>query len=76
MLEQLDWIADEIADSSRDAWVLPVGKLSDEEESRIIAQARADGKEEYRQLRADAKTLSPAAAERRRSKIAARDHFR
>jgi len=75
LLEQLDWIADEVSDWDGDAWVLPVGRLSEPEEARIVAQATADRAGEYERLEADAQRISPAAAERRRRKIAARDHF-
>jgi hypothetical protein len=79
LLEQLDWIADEIGDLGGDAWVLPVGTLPDAEEARIIEQARADRAEEYRQLERDAATAAGERArralDRRREKVIARDHF-
>ena len=34
--EQLDWIAEEITDQGGDAWVLPVGKLTKDEEARLV----------------------------------------
>lgn len=75
LLEQLDWIADEVGDLGGDAWVLPVGRLSEVEEARIVERARADRAEEYRRLEADSVAISSGAAGRRRRKIAARDHF-
>jgi hypothetical protein len=33
--EQMDWIAEEIADAGGDAWVLPVGQLPEGDEARI-----------------------------------------
>jgi hypothetical protein len=79
LLEQLDWIADEIGDLGGDAWVLPVGPLPDAEEARIIEQARADRAEEYQQLELEAATAdgdrARRALDRRREKVIARDHF-
>ena len=75
LLEQLDWIADEVSDAGGDAWVLPVGRLSEVEESRIVEASRAARAAEYRRLRAEARSISAAAAERRRLQIVARDHF-
>jgi hypothetical protein len=79
LLEQLDWIADEIGDLGGDAWVLPVGPLLEAEEARIVEQALADRAEEYRLLEAEA---GAAAGERARralgrklGKVVARDHF-
>jgi hypothetical protein len=43
--EQMDWIAEDISDWGGDAWVLPVGDLSQAEEKRIVelAARRASG---------------------------------
>lgn len=38
--EQLDWIAEGIADWGGDAWVLPVGQLPKHDESRIARLLR------------------------------------
>jgi ChrB-like protein len=47
LLEQLDWLAQGIEEHSGDAWVLPVGSLSEAEEKQIRNQMRADRAEEY-----------------------------
>jgi ChrB-like protein len=77
--EQLDWIADEVADLGGDAWVLPVGALPEGDESRIVSQALAERAEEYRRLEAQAATVggdrSRRALNRRLGKVVARDHF-
>jgi hypothetical protein len=41
--EQMDWIAEDIADWGGDAWVLPVGALPEADEARI--RRRATGKQ-------------------------------
>jgi hypothetical protein len=85
LLEQLDWIAEQVADDGGDAWVLPVGQLPERDESRIIAQAKADRAEEYRDLELEARRLVGDASDhdrarralgRRLSKVVARDHFK
>jgi len=49
-LEQFDWLAQEIEDHEGDAWVLPVGHLSEAEERKIRERMRADRQAEYDQL--------------------------
>ena len=82
--EQLDWIAEGVADEGGDAWVLPVGSLPDAEEARIVRQSKADRAEEYRELEVDAQRLAGGgsdhdrarrALDRRLRKVVARDHF-
>jgi len=51
--EQMDWIAEDIADWGGDAWVLPVGDLPKADEARI--RRRATG------TRRDRRGASPAA---------------
>ncbi len=55
LLEQLDWLAQEIEDHDGDAWVLPVLELSEREERRVREQMRADRQAEYEQLRSEAR---------------------
>jgi len=52
--EQLDWLAQEIADQDGDAWVLPVTELSEVEERKVREQMRADRLAEYEELRTEA----------------------
>ena len=54
LLEQLDWLAQEIEELGGDAWVLPVTELSHAEEQRVRDQMRADRQAEYEELRTDA----------------------
>jgi hypothetical protein len=83
--EQLDWIAEGIADDGGDAWVLPVCELPEADEARITSQSRADRAEEYRQLEVSAgqvKSELPEhdrarrALDRRLKKVTDRDYFR
>ncbi len=48
--EQFDWLAQEIEDHGGDAWVLPVGHLSEAEERKIRERMRTDRQAEYDQL--------------------------
>jgi hypothetical protein len=48
--EQFDWLAQEVDEQGGAAWVLPVTRLSEPEEQRIIAQIRADRDEEYAEV--------------------------
>jgi hypothetical protein len=63
LLEQLDWLAQDVEAQGGDAWVLPVLQLSDREESRIREQMRADRRAEYEELRADARDFLRRAPE-------------
>ncbi len=54
LLEQLDWLAQEVEEREGDAWVLPVLGLSEREERRVREQMRADRQAEYEQLRSEA----------------------
>lgn len=83
--EQLDWIAEAVADDGGDAWVLPVGALPEADEARIVRQSKADRAEEYRELELDAHRLAGGgsdhdrarrALDRRLAKVVARDHFK
>ena len=52
--EQLDWLAQDIENLGGEAWVLPVGALSESEEHIIRERMRTDRNEEYRALEEDA----------------------
>jgi hypothetical protein len=54
LLEQLDWLAQEVESQGGDAWVLPVLELNEREEARVCEQMRADRRAEYEELRAEA----------------------
>src|SRR5215510_14104098 len=47
LLEQLDWLAQEVDTLGGDAWVLPVLELSEREERRVREQMHADRLAEY-----------------------------
>lgn len=63
LLEQLDWLAQEVEAQEGDAWVLPVLELSEREETRIREQMRADRQAEYVELRDDARDFLRRAPE-------------
>src|SRR5712692_8942202 len=82
LLEQLDWLAQDITDSGGEAWVLPVTALSEREEAELRARTRDDRRAEYDELRGDARRLrthatprARGALERRFARVVARDHF-
>ena len=66
LLEQLEWIAEDIAQQGGDAYVLPVTELREEDEEEIRRRMRADVSEEYRQLRQAADRLAHMPSERLR----------
>jgi hypothetical protein len=66
LLEQLEWIAEDIAERGGDAYVLPVTELSEAEESDIQRRMREDSKEEYEQLRGAAEVLARRSVRRPR----------
>lgn len=58
LLEQLEWIAEEIVQRDGDAFVLPVTELSEAEEEQIRRRMSSERRGEYSELRAAAKFLS------------------
>src|SRR5437879_13544533 len=58
LLEQLDWIAEDIVERGGNAYVLPVTELSETEESDIRRRMREDRKQEYDKLRQAAEVLA------------------
>lgn len=88
LLEQLEWIAEDIAQRGGDAYVLPVTELSEADEREVERRMRAARSEEYAQLREAAEELSRRAAsapdyerklavlERGLARAVERDHFR
>jgi hypothetical protein len=82
LLEQLEWIAEDIAQRGGDAYVLPVTELREQDEEEIRRRMRADVSEEYRQLREAADRLAREASDRELSvlqrglaRAVERDHF-
>jgi hypothetical protein len=57
LLEQLDWVSEEIENLGGEAWVLPVTALSESEERLVRERMAADRDEEYRALEEDARTF-------------------
>jgi len=54
LVEQLEWLAQEIEQQGGDAWVLPVTALSDREATLVRTQMATERNEEYRALGEDA----------------------
>jgi hypothetical protein len=88
LLEQLEWIADDISQRGGDAYVLPVTELPEADEQDITRRMRAARGAEYDQLRDAADHLvrrrhagpdyerKLAVLERGLARAAERDHFR
>ena len=58
LLEQLEWIAEDIVQRDGDAYVLPVTELPEGDEEEIRRRMETDRSAEYEQLKASAATLS------------------
>ena len=66
LMEQLEWIAEDIVQRGGDAFVLPVTELREQEEEEIRGRMRAGVGEEYRQLRHAAEQLGRQRGDRTR----------
>jgi len=66
LLEQLEWIAEDIVERGGDAYVLPVTELSEAEEGDIQRRMREERKQEYESLREAAEVLARRPAQRPR----------
>jgi hypothetical protein len=84
LLEQCEWLAQRIGESSGEAWVLPVTELSEREEASIRERERASREAEYGSLMVKAERLARKrsrpqrkllALERGYRSVLARDHF-
>ena len=58
LLEQLEWIAEDISQRGGDAYVLPVTELPDADEEEVRRRMREERKAEYEQLRDGAQALA------------------
>jgi hypothetical protein len=88
LLEQLEWIAEDIVQRGGDAYVLPVTELPEADERDIERRMRAARSEEFTQLREAAEDLARrprakpdyerklAVLERGLARAVERDHFR
>ena len=87
LLEQLEWLAEDIVQRGGDAYVLPVTELPEADERDIERRMRGARGDEYRQLRAAAEDLARhpgaqpdygrklAALQRSLARTVDRDHF-
>ena len=88
LLEQLEWIAEDVVQSGGDAYVLPVTELPEADEQNIERRMRAARREEYEQLREAADDLAQrartkpdyerrlAVLERGLTRAVEKDHFK
>jgi hypothetical protein len=58
LLEQLEWVAEDITQRGGDAYVLPVTELPEADEDEIERRMRSSSSEEYRRLRDAAQDLA------------------
>ena len=79
LLEQLEWIAEDIVQRGGDAYVLPVTELPEADEADIRRRVREDRRLEYAQLREAASRTRDdrevAALQRALERAVERDHF-
>lgn len=83
LLEQLEWVAEEVVQHGGDAYVLPVTELPEADESEIRRRMREDRKDEYGRLREAAERVGRQGAgereltalERGLSRVVERDYF-
>jgi len=66
LLEQLEWIAEDIVQRGGDAYVLPVTELAEAEEEEIRRRMREQRRQEFAQLREAAGRLAGQALDRQR----------
>ena len=66
LLEQLEWIAEEIVQRGGEAYVLPVTELREADETEIRRRMRAERKEEFTGLRDAADRLARSELDRAR----------
>jgi ChrB-like protein len=88
LLEQLEWIAEDIVQRGGDAYVLPVTELPEADEREIERRVRSARGDEFRQLREAAEELARrartqpdydrklAVLERGLARAVERDHFK
>jgi len=80
LLEQLEWIAEDIVQRGGEAYVLPVTELPEAEEEQIRRRMREERQVEYRRIRDAASSAvrterELAALRRGLARVVERDHF-
>ena len=79
LLEQLEWVAEDIAQRGGDAYVLPVTELPEADEEAIRRRMREESREEYERIRSAAGHVRDgrevAALRRGLARAMERDHF-
>ena len=62
LVEQLDWLAQEVDNQGGDAWVMRVSELSEAEELRVVDDVNRERQAEYARIRDDAQEFLARAA--------------
>lgn len=62
LVEQLDWLAQEVDDHGGDAWVMRVSELSEAEERRVVDEVNGERQAEYADIRDKAQEFLARAA--------------
>ena len=87
LLEQLEWVAEDIVQREGDAYVLPVTELTEADEEAVRRRMQAGRRQEYNELREAANRLARGQHDRRQferelatlrrglARTAERDHF-
>src|SRR6266705_4458935 len=57
LVEQLDWLGDEVDEQGGDAWVMRVTELSEADEQRVIADVNRERESDYGEIRKDAEAF-------------------
>ena len=63
LVEQLDWLAQEVDEQGGDAWVMRVSELSEAEEQSIVAEVNRERQGEYADIHKDAEAFVARSAE-------------
>jgi len=69
LLEQLEWIAEDIVQRDGEAYVLPVAALPEADEENIRARMQRDRRAEYEQLKENAASLTRRGANERADRV-------
>jgi len=63
LVEQLDWLAQEVDEQGGEAWVMRVSELSEAEERRVVDEVNGERKAEYGDIRKDAQEFLARSAD-------------
>jgi hypothetical protein len=72
LVEQLDWLAQEVDEKGGDAWVMRVSELSEADERRVVDEVKGERNAEYADLRIHAEEFLARSAK----DLASEDEYR